>query len=153
VADWPSHRPSSPPHLLPPSPNTTSSSCPAGPGRPRGPPWGADPRPGPRESSVPVDVARQRELKWLEMFAHWDKWLSRRYQKVKLRCRKGIPSSLRAKAWQLLSNSKELLERNPGRFEELERQPGDPKWLDVIEKDLHRQFPFHEMFAARGGHG
>uniref|UniRef100_A0A8B9PE58 Rab-GAP TBC domain-containing protein n=1 Tax=Apteryx owenii TaxID=8824 RepID=A0A8B9PE58_APTOW len=100
-------------------------------------------------SSVPVDVARQRELKWLEMFAHWDKWLSRRYQKVRgLRCRKGIPSSLRAKAWQLLSNSKELLERNPGRFEELERQPGDPKWLDVIEKDLHRQFPFHEMFAA-----
>jgi len=106
-----------------------------------------------RESSIPVDVARQRELKWLEMFSNWDKWLSRRFQKVKLRCRKGIPSSLRAKAWQYLSNSKELLEQNPGKFEELERAPGDPKWLDVIEKDLHRQFPFHEMFAARGGHG
>ncbi|XP_050812652.1 LOW QUALITY PROTEIN: TBC1 domain family member 10B [Gopherus flavomarginatus] len=105
------------------------------------------------ESTIPVDVARQRELKWLDMFSHWDKWLSRRFQKVKLRCRKGIPSSLRAKAWQLLSNSKELLDQNPGKFEELERQPGDPKWLDVIEKDLHRQFPFHEMFAARGGHG
>ncbi|XP_075784885.1 LOW QUALITY PROTEIN: TBC1 domain family member 10B [Pelodiscus sinensis] len=105
------------------------------------------------ESGIPVDVARQRELKWLDMFSHWDKWLSRRFQKVKLRCRKGIPSSLRAKAWQLLSNSKELLEQNADRFEELERQPGDPKWLDVIEKDLHRQFPFHEMFAARGGHG
>ncbi|XP_010615764.1 TBC1 domain family member 10B, partial [Fukomys damarensis] len=108
---------------------------------------------GSLESSIPVDVARQRELKWLEMFNNWDKWLSRRFQKVKLRCRKGIPSSLRAKAWQYLSNSKELLEQNPGRFEELERAPGDPKWLDVIEKDLHRQFPFHEMFAARGGHG
>uniref|UniRef100_A0A8D0DKE6 TBC1 domain family member 10B n=1 Tax=Salvator merianae TaxID=96440 RepID=A0A8D0DKE6_SALMN len=105
------------------------------------------------ESTIPVDVARQRELKWLDMFCHWDKWLSRRFQKVKLRCRKGIPSSLRAKAWQLLSNSKELLDQNPGKFEELERQSGDPKWLDVIEKDLHRQFPFHEMFAARGGHG
>lgn len=100
-----------------------------------------------------MDVARQRERKWLEMFNNWDKWLSRRFQKVKLRCRKGIPSSLRAKAWQYLSNSKELLEQNPGKFEELERAPGDPKWLDVIEKDLHRQFPFHEMFAARGGHG
>ncbi|KAM6165376.1 TBC1 domain family member 10B [Erethizon dorsatum] len=108
---------------------------------------------GSLESSIPVDVARQRELKWLEMFNNWDKWLSRRFQKVKLRCRKGIPSSLRAKAWQYLSNSKELLEQNPGKFEELERAPGDPKWLDVIEKDLHRQFPFHEMFAARGGHG
>lgn len=35
-----------------------------------------------RESSIPVDVARQRELKWLEMFSNWDKWLSRRFQKV-----------------------------------------------------------------------
>ena len=105
------------------------------------------------ESSVPVDVARQRELKWLEMFSHWDKWLTRRYQKVKLRCRKGVPSSLRARAWQLLSGSHELQMHNPGRFQELERQPGDARWLDAIEKDLHRQFPFHEMFAARGGHG
>ncbi|XP_066840301.1 LOW QUALITY PROTEIN: TBC1 domain family member 10B-like, partial [Anser cygnoides] len=106
-----------------------------------------------RRDSVPVDVARQRELKWLEMFNHWDKWLSRRYQKVKLRCRKGIPSSLRARAWQLLSASKELLDQNPGLFQELERQPGEARWLEAIEKDLHRQFPFHEMFAARGGHG
>ncbi|XP_053909050.1 TBC1 domain family member 10B-like [Cuculus canorus] len=104
-------------------------------------------------SSVPVDVARQRELKWLEMFNHWDKWLTRRYQKVKLRCRKGIPSSLRARAWQLLSDSKARQEQNPGLFQELERQAGERRWLDAIEKDLHRQFPFHEMFAARGGHG
>ncbi|XP_040297056.1 TBC1 domain family member 10B-like [Bufo bufo] len=105
------------------------------------------------DTSIPVEIARQRELKWLEMFSNWDKWLTRRFQKVKLRCRKGIPSSLRAKAWQLLSNSHDLLMKNPGKFEEMERQQGDPKWLDVIEKDLHRQFPFHEMFAARGGHG
>ncbi|XP_062342109.1 TBC1 domain family member 10B-like [Osmerus eperlanus] len=105
------------------------------------------------EKDLRIDVARQREMKWLDMFNNWDKWVSRRFQKVKLRCRKGIPSSLRAKAWQLLSNSKQLLDENPGKFEELEREPGDPKWLDIIEKDLHRQFPFHEMFAARGGHG
>ncbi|KAK6312038.1 hypothetical protein J4Q44_G00177020 [Coregonus suidteri] len=105
------------------------------------------------DKDIRVDVARQREMKWLDMFNNWDKWVSRRFQKVKLRCRKGIPSSLRAKAWQLLSNSKELLDSNPGKFEELEREQGDPKWLDIIEKDLHRQFPFHEMFAARGGHG
>ncbi|MED6252345.1 hypothetical protein ATANTOWER_010434 [Ataeniobius toweri] len=92
-------------------------------------------------------------MKWLDMFCHWDKWVKHRFQKVKLRCRKGIPSSLRSKAWQLLSDSRELLEANPGKFEELEREPGEPKWLDIIEKDLHRQFPFHEMFAARGGHG
>uniref|UniRef100_A0A667WWJ2 TBC1 domain family, member 10b n=1 Tax=Myripristis murdjan TaxID=586833 RepID=A0A667WWJ2_9TELE len=105
------------------------------------------------EKEVRVEVARQREMKWLDMFGNWDKWIKHRFQKVKLRCRKGIPSSLRAKAWQLLSNSKELLDANPGKFEELEREQGEAKWLDIIEKDLHRQFPFHEMFAARGGHG
>ncbi|XP_068583983.1 TBC1 domain family member 10B [Cebidichthys violaceus] len=105
------------------------------------------------EKEVRVEVARQREVKWLDMFHNWDKWVKHRFQKVKLRCRKGIPSSLRAKAWQLLSNSQELLDANPGKFEELEREQGEAKWLDIIEKDLHRQFPFHEMFAARGGHG
>ncbi|XP_019751558.1 TBC1 domain family member 10B [Hippocampus comes] len=105
------------------------------------------------DKEVRVEVARQREMKWLDMFNHWDKWVKNRFQKVKMRCRKGIPSSLRSKAWQLLSNSQELLDANPGKFEELEREPGEAKWLDIIEKDLHRQFPFHEMFAARGGHG
>uniref|UniRef100_A0AAQ5Y576 Rab-GAP TBC domain-containing protein n=1 Tax=Amphiprion ocellaris TaxID=80972 RepID=A0AAQ5Y576_AMPOC len=105
------------------------------------------------EKEVRVEVARQREMKWLDMFSNWDKWIKHRFQKVKLRCRKGVPSSLRAKAWQLLSNSQELLNANPGKFEELEREQGEAKWLDIIEKDLHRQFPFHEMFAARGGHG
>ncbi|XP_029293633.1 TBC1 domain family member 10B isoform X2 [Cottoperca gobio] len=105
------------------------------------------------EKDLRVEVARQREVKWLDMFYNWDKWVKHRFQKVKLRCRKGIPSSLRSKAWQLLSNSQELLDANPGKFEELEREPGEAKWLDIIEKDLHRQFPFHEMFAARGGHG
>ncbi|XP_069021639.1 TBC1 domain family member 10B isoform X1 [Embiotoca jacksoni] len=105
------------------------------------------------EKEVRIEVARQREMKWLEMFVNWDKWVKHRFQKVKMRCRKGIPSSLRSKAWQLLSNSQELLQDNPGKFAELEREQGEAKWLDIIEKDLHRQFPFHEMFAARGGHG
>ncbi|XP_078393911.1 TBC1 domain family member 10B-like, partial [Cetorhinus maximus] len=108
---------------------------------------------GGQESGIPVDVARHRELKWLEMLSRWDKWVVRRFDKVKLRCRKGIPSSLRARAWQQLSHSKQLMDQNPGKFEDLDRQQGDPKWLDIIEKDLHRQFPFHEMFALRGGHG
>lgn len=37
--------------------------------------------------------------------------------------------------------------------QELDSMDGDPKWVDVIERDLHRQFPFHEMFVSRGGHG
>uniref|UniRef100_A0A8C4DFZ7 TBC1 domain family, member 10Aa n=1 Tax=Dicentrarchus labrax TaxID=13489 RepID=A0A8C4DFZ7_DICLA len=66
---------------------------------------------------VPPEVLRQREVKWLDMLSHWDKWMIKRFNK------------------------------------ELDSEAGDPKWLDVIEKDLHRQFPFHEMFVSRGGHG
>ncbi|XP_018524617.1 TBC1 domain family member 10A isoform X2 [Lates calcarifer] len=75
------------------------------------------------------------------------------WKTVRLRCQKGIPPALRGRAWLYLSGGKVKREQNQGKFQELDSQPGDPKWLDVIEKDLHRQFPFHEMFVSRGGHG
>ncbi|XP_077570487.1 TBC1 domain family member 10A-like [Stigmatopora nigra] len=102
---------------------------------------------------VPTAVLRQREVKWLEMLKNWDKWMIKRFNKVRLRCQKGIPPSLRGRAWLYLSGGKSKKEQNLGKFQELDSQPGDPKWSDVIEKDLHRQFPFHEMFVSRGGHG
>lgn len=109
---------------------------------------------------------------------------------MKERCQKGIPPSLRGRAWLYLTGGKVKREQNQGKFQvspmflipacnftetlsrqmrnyimfqkankmmlcfqEMNSQPGDPKWVDIIERDLHRQFPFHEMFAARGGHG
>ncbi|XP_051525949.1 TBC1 domain family member 10A-like isoform X1 [Myxocyprinus asiaticus] len=102
---------------------------------------------------VPLEVLRHREVKWLDMLNHWDRWISKRFKKVRLRCQKGIPPSLRGRAWLYLSGGKVKREQNPGKFEELESMDGDPMWIDVIERDLHRQFPFHEMFVSRGGHG
>ncbi|KAG7273787.1 hypothetical protein CRUP_012805 [Coryphaenoides rupestris] len=102
---------------------------------------------------VPPEVLRQREVKWLDMLGHWDKWMVKRHDKVRLRCQKGIPPALRGRAWLYLSGGKVKREQNKGKFQELDSQAGDPKWMDVIEKDLHRQFPFHEMFVSRGGHG
>ncbi|KAM7392955.1 hypothetical protein PAMA_007867 [Pampus argenteus] len=102
---------------------------------------------------IPTEVLRQREAKWLEMLNSWDKWMAKKHKKVKERCQKGIPPSLRGRAWLYLTGAKVKREQNRGKFEALDIQPGDPKWVDVIERDLHRQFPFHEMFAARGGHG
>ncbi|XP_034566262.1 TBC1 domain family member 10A [Notolabrus celidotus] len=102
---------------------------------------------------IPTDVLRQRESKWLEMLNNWDKWMAKKHRKVKERCQKGIPPSLRGRAWLYLTGGKVRREQNQGHFQELDDQPGDPKWIDIIERDLHRQFPFHEMFAARGGHG
>ncbi|XP_071618792.1 TBC1 domain family member 10A isoform X2 [Heliangelus exortis] len=107
---------------------------------------------GPLEE-VPLEVLRQRESKWLDMLNNWDKWMAKKHKKIRLRCQKGIPPSLRGRAWQYLSGSKVKLEQNMGKFDELDLLPGEPKWLDVIERDLHRQFPFHEMFVSRGGHG
>ncbi|XP_013859245.1 TBC1 domain family member 10A [Austrofundulus limnaeus] len=102
---------------------------------------------------IPTEVLRQREAKWLEMLNSWDKWMAKKHKKVKERCQKGIPPSLRGRAWLYLTGGKVKREQNRGKFEELDKQPGDPNWVDIIERDLHRQFPFHEMFAARGGHG
>ncbi|XP_073674984.1 TBC1 domain family member 10A [Garra rufa] len=102
---------------------------------------------------VPLEVLRHREVKWLDMLNHWDRWISKRFKKVRLRCQKGIPPSLRGRAWLYLSGGKVKREQNVGKFKELDSMDGDPKWVDVIERDLHRQFPFHEMFVSRGGHG
>ncbi|XP_075069261.1 TBC1 domain family member 10A [Mixophyes fleayi] len=105
------------------------------------------------EQELPVDVLRQREAKWLDMLSNWDIWMAKRHKKIKLRCQKGIPPSLRGRAWQFLSGSRVKMDQNHQKFDELDSMAGDPKWLDIIERDLHRQFPFHEMFVARGGHG
>uniref|UniRef100_A0AAY4A6V9 Rab-GAP TBC domain-containing protein n=1 Tax=Denticeps clupeoides TaxID=299321 RepID=A0AAY4A6V9_9TELE len=102
---------------------------------------------------IPLEVLRQREAKWLEMLNSWDRWMAKKHKKVKFRCQKGIPPSLRGRAWLYLCGGKVKKEQNQGRFQDLDQQFGDPHWVDVIEKDLHRQFPFHEMFMARGGHG
>ncbi|XP_006825633.1 TBC1 domain family member whacked-like [Saccoglossus kowalevskii] len=102
---------------------------------------------------IPVEVLRKRESKWLEMLDNWDYWMGKKFKKVKQRCRKGIPISLRARAWQYLSGSKKMMERNKGKFDEIDAMPGDPRWVDDIQKDLDRQFPWHEMFAERGGYG
>lgn len=114
---------------------------------------GAQQSSGDNAEEVPIDVLRQREAKWLEMLNNWDKWMAKKHKKVKERCQKGVPPSLRGRAWLFLSGGKVRREQNRAKFEELDSQPGDPKWVDIIERDLHRQFPFHEMFSARGGHG
>ncbi|XP_071850227.1 uncharacterized protein [Apostichopus japonicus] len=103
--------------------------------------------------AIPVAVLRKREMKWLDMLDDWDKWMTKKPKKVRERCRKGIPSSLRARAWQRLCGGKKLMEKNKLTFQELDKQKGDPKWVEIIVKDLDRQFPFHEMFREKGGTG
>lgn len=72
---------------------------------------------------------------------------------VRERCRKGIPTSVRPRAWLYLCSGHLLLKQHPGLYARLAHQDGDPRYVDDIRKDLHRQFPYHEMFAQQEGHG
>lgn len=38
-----------------------------------------------RAQDVPPEVLRQREVKWLDMLGHWDKWIMKRFNKVGLK--------------------------------------------------------------------
>ncbi|KAF0301327.1 TBC1 domain family member 10A [Amphibalanus amphitrite] len=105
------------------------------------------------EEKLPVKMLRQREHKWLEMLEHWDSFMTHNFKKVRSRCRKGIPTSLRARAWQHLCGGYYMLQRNAGAYDRLLELPIDAQVLDEIRRDLHRQFPMHEMFMRKGGHG
>lgn len=96
----------------------------------------------------------KRERKWLEMIDNWDKWiLSKKFEHTKKRCRKGIPSAVRGKAWFYLSGGHISLEKYSKFYEKLEREPGDEQVCDEIRKDIHRQFPNHELFREANGPG
>lgn len=87
-----------------------------------------------------------REKKWLHMIENWKDYMSKNYKKVRERCRKGIPSSVRPKAWFYLTGAYLLKEKFPNVYEESLKMSGNPHIIEEIKKDQHRQFPFHEMF-------
>ena len=35
-----------------------------------------------REHRISVEKLRKREMKWLDMFENWEKWMSKRFRKV-----------------------------------------------------------------------
>uniref|UniRef100_A0A8C4LAL4 TBC1 domain family member 10C n=1 Tax=Equus asinus asinus TaxID=83772 RepID=A0A8C4LAL4_EQUAS len=84
---------------------------------------GSSAEPGP--GHPPADLIRQREMKWVEMTSHWEKTMSRRYKKVKMQCRKGIPSALRARCWPLLCGAHVCQKNSPGTYQ------GAEAWADA----------------------
>ncbi|KAH9285469.1 TBC1 domain family member 10A [Echinococcus granulosus] len=58
-----------------------------------------------KEFLPPIDVLRSREMKWLDMCRNWDYWSTTGIKKLRERCRKGIPDSMRGEAWQRLVGS------------------------------------------------
>jgi len=108
------------------------------------------------EESVKASVTRRREQKWLEMFDRWSFFIESRFDKVKERCRKGIPASVRGRAWYHLSAAKyrhENADKNcptGSLYQFYLTQTPASHILDDISKDLARSFPDHEMFRDNG---
>lgn len=108
-----------------------------------------------------VEQMRSRELKWLDMMRNWDHWMRRKPNKIKSRCRKGIPPSIRGRAWAcLLGVTPAFTEKYGGKYQELVAeadtvQEGDAmaEFLEIIERDLDRTFPETDRFVEKGGDG
>ncbi|XP_051925192.1 uncharacterized protein tbc1d10c isoform X2 [Hippocampus zosterae] len=98
-------------------------------------------------------LVRQREAKWINIMDQWQTILLKKTNVVKVQCQKGIPSSLRARCWPLLCGATNRMNHNKQLFQSLDSQAALQKWVDIIDKDLDRQFPFHEMFLSKDGHG
>jgi TBC1 domain family member 10 len=111
------------------------------------------------EVAVPLDpdarvrlmVERQREEKWLEMVRDWPKWKDSRAARVKERCRKGIPDSIRAVAWPLLLDVEGLRAKEPELLTEFLGGAVEPSRAasEQIELDLGRTFPKEDLFKGK----
>ncbi|VDQ09752.1 unnamed protein product, partial [Trichobilharzia regenti] len=60
---------------------------------------------------------RLKEIKWQTMLTEWDKWMSFKANKVRNRCRKGIPPAIRPRAWQYLCGSYHLFNQEYGKYQ------------------------------------
>ncbi|KAH7646141.1 tbc1 domain family member 10a-like protein [Dermatophagoides farinae] len=96
---------------------------------------------------------RIKERKWLQMLNNWRYYINFKWDKIRDRCRKGIPHSLRSQAWFHLCGAHLQKNRFPNLYGELLEKNIPSDVQDDICKDLHRQFPNHEMFADPSGVG
>jgi len=102
--------------------------------------------------AITGDVGKRRELKWLTMINDWDTVITKRSAKVKERCEKGIPQSVRSLAWQHLSGANTMHKAEPDLYESL-IQCKEAKWSYVIRKDIPRTFRHHCMFFEPDSQG
>ena len=87
------------------------------------------------------------------MLNNWKYYINFKWEKIRDRCRKGIPHSLRSQAWFYLCGGHIQKRRHPRLFQDLLNKDVPEDIRSDIQKDLHRQFPMHELFADRNGSG
>ena len=108
-----------------------------------------------------ISVQQRHERKWAKMSNAWDTWVQKKgkREKIKERCRKGIPESMRGKAWVHLCGAGTHPDRaSKDLFSTLATKQypeghAIQPFLEIIEKDLHRTFPHHINFTENDGAG
>lgn len=103
--------------------------------------------------SIDGDLVKRREMKWESMTKDWNRANEQQWDKIKSRCRKGIPNRLRGMSWQMLLGSRAKLVEHAGVYQQLIKKMPDEETASVIERDLARTFPSHALFREEGGVG
>ena len=90
---------------------------------------------------------KKLEKEWLKILSNW----SDNSKKIKQLTRQGIPDSLRAPVWMKLADVKSRV--IVGKFDELVNDPAEPAIFEIIERDINRCYPNHQLFQEKNGQG
>ncbi|TNN18992.1 TBC1 domain family member 10B isoform 2 [Schistosoma japonicum] len=104
-------------------------------------------------SDATLKKIRRKELKWQSMLTEWDKWMSLKADRVRNRCRKGIPPALRSRVWQYLCGSHQMVYLERRKYQVLSRSLGNPETNSQIKLDVSRELSNHVLFASEDGIG
>lgn len=90
--------------------------------------------------------------KWLVMIENWDYYSKHKHNLIKSRVRKGIPDMLRSRVWLLIARGLDVKSSYARHlYFRLCNQEEDPDCIGIIEKDLNRTYPNHELFKCNLG--
>lgn len=64
-----------------------------------------------------LELELSRSQKWAKMITDWDEFATKHNKKLESRVYKGIPERVRFQAWQYLSGSLKLEEKNKGKYQ------------------------------------
>ena len=90
---------------------------------------------------------KKLEKEWISILTRWKE----NSKKIKQLTRQGVPDSVRAQVWLKLADVKSRVV--VGRFDQLLLDPAQPPIFEVIERDINRCYPNHQMFQERNGPG
>ncbi|XP_052286569.1 growth hormone-regulated TBC protein 1-A-like isoform X2 [Dreissena polymorpha] len=93
-----------------------------------------------------LPVMTRREMRWRNHFG--ENSSINKTRTLKRFCRKGIPSSLRPKAWLCLSGAADRMEANSYLYQQLLAGSHPAELKETVSLDIHRTFPDNLYFMS-----